>query len=77
MVRKSKKFEVVVGIKIPRSRSLQISLSKFLGSNKVYRSNGYIIIEVDDEVLPQITKVVKKLLYSSDIDEFLSDLLRS
>jgi hypothetical protein len=40
-----------------------------IGVDRIYRSkNGYLIIEVDEEILPQATKLVRKLLRDLDLD---------
>ena len=69
MRRKHSKYEIVVGIKLPRNRSVTTSLSKLIGVDRIYRSkNGYLIIEVDEEILPQATRLVRKLLRDLDLD---------
>jgi len=66
---KKKTYEIIVGIKLPRNRSITTSLSKLLGIEKIYRGNGYIIVEVDDDVLPQITKLLKKSLRDLELSD--------
>ena len=69
MVRKKTNYEIVIGIKLPRNRSITTSLSKLLGIEKIYRGNGYIIVEVDDDILPQITKLLRKSLRDLELSD--------
>jgi len=58
-----RRYEIVVGVKLPRERNLAISLAKRLGSDRIYFSNnGSMIIEVDEEILRNYSRLISKIL---------------